>query len=296
MDETKYIDRGGKEDDDYETTIMARLLRDSSKECQANLLSTCTQETQTQEVDEESGALLPRMPDRRESGTVTGMEFYCASCGGRFVTAKRLRAHVKVSHKNRCSLCSYTADTKFQAERRCGHQPFESQSHARAAVLERHEKRHRDNRVVCIICGRRFSSQENLEVHKKVHTSAKLYECDVCGQCFNVLSNMKRHRNLHSGTAGQHTCPDCGRAFHQKSHLRSHIRTHTGERPFQCSQCNERFTEIGSVRKHERMMHEGVYPHYCPYCNKGLANGYKLRMHADACYRRQLKEDATQTT
>ncbi|KAL3208735.1 hypothetical protein MRX96_038852 [Rhipicephalus microplus] len=245
MDETKYIDRGGKEDDDYETTIMARLLRDSSKDCQANLPSTCTQETQTQEVDEESGALLPRMPDRRESGTVTGMEFFCASCGGRFVTAKRLRAHVKVSHKNRCSLCSYTADTK--------------------AVLERHEKRHRDNRVVCIICGRRFSSQENLEVHKKVHTSAKLYECDVCGQCFN-------------------------------SHLRSHIRTHTGERPFQCSQCNERFTEIGSVRKHERMMHEGVYPHYCPYCNKGLANGYKLRMHADACYRRQMKEDATQTT
>ncbi|KAL1435593.1 hypothetical protein MTO96_010975 [Rhipicephalus appendiculatus] len=257
MAEAKNIGRDGKEYDDYETTVMARLLRASSKGCQTNLPSTCTQETQTQEVDEGSGAELPDMPSRCEF-------------------AKRLKSHQQSSHKHKCSRCHFTTDTK--------------------ANLEEHEVMHKDHRVVCIICGRRFSNNECLEVHKQVHTAAKLYECDVCGQCFNVLSNMKRHRNLHSGAVGPHTCPDCGRAFHQKSHLRSHLRTHTGERPFQCSQCNERFTEIGSARKHERMMHAGQYPHYCPHCSKGLANTYKLRKHVEACYRRIMKEDANKTT
>lgn len=276
MDEAEDIDRDGKEYDGDETTIMARLLRAASKGCQTSLPRTCTQETQTQELDEKSGAELPEMPLRCDFGTTTGLDFWCESCGGRFVTAKRLKAHQQTSHKHKCPHCRYTTDTK--------------------ASLELHEVMHKDYRVVCIICGRRFSNNESLEIHKQVHTAVKLYECDVCGQCFNVLSNMRRHRNLHSGAVGPHTCSDCGRAFHQKSHLRSHMRTHTGERPFQCSQCNERFTEIGSAKKHERMMHAGEYPHYCPHCSKGLANTYKLKKHVEACYRRMAKEEANQTT
>ncbi|XP_054918169.2 uncharacterized protein [Dermacentor andersoni] len=206
----------------------------------------------------------------KDSVITERLVFCCEECGDTFSAAKHLHQHRQTSHrpkpegKHQCSYCTYSSNNK---------------NHVMI-----HERKHTGEcPFTCNLCKKGFYRAEDAKRHQRLHTKEKSYACDVCGQCFNVHSNMKRHRKLHTGDAEVYACPDCGKAFAQKAHLQSHLRTHTGERPFQCSQCHQRFTEVGSMRKHERMMHAGEYPHHCPHCGKGLANNFKLKKHVRAC-------------
>ncbi|KAH7939420.1 hypothetical protein HPB52_012564 [Rhipicephalus sanguineus] len=206
---------------------------------------------------------------RKNAVTTQCVVFCCEACGDAFSAAKHLHRHWQTTHRKRpqgkhtCSYCTYSSDRK--------------------AHVKMHERTHTGERPFsCYICQKGFYRADDVETHMRVHTKEKPYECEECGQRFNVSSNLNRHKKLHTDDAEMHACPDCGKTFNQKVHLKSHMRTHTGERPYQCSQCNQRFTELGSVRKHERMLHAGEYPHYCPHCGKGLANNFKLKKHLRA--------------
>lgn len=230
-----------------------------SKACQTT--RTTKKRKKTASEDEEEG----------EDNVITErVVFCCEECGETFSVAQQLHKHRQTTHwpkpegKHQCSYCAYSSDNRNH--------------------ITLHERVHTgESPYTCNVCKKGFSGAGAVKRHKRIHTNEKSYECDLCGQCFNVHSNMKRHRKMHTGEAEVHPCPDCGKTFAQKAHLQSHLRTHTGERPFQCSQCHQRFTELGSVRKHERMMHAGEYPHHCPNCGKGLANNFKLKKHVRAC-------------
>lgn len=206
---------------------------------------------------------------RKNAMTTQCVVFVCESCGDAFSAAKHLHRHWQTAHRKRpegihkCSYCTYSSDRK--------------------AHVRMHERTHTGERpFACGVCQKGFYRADDVDTHMRVHTKEKPFECDVCGQRFNVSSNLNRHKKLHTEDAEVHACADCGKTFNQKVHLKSHLRTHTGERPYQCSLCTQRFTELGSVRKHERMVHAGDYPHYCPHCGKGLANNFKLKKHLRA--------------
>lgn len=57
-------------------------------------------------------------------------------------------------------------------------------------------------------------------------------------------------------TSGRHVCQFCGKDLHFASRLREHLRTHTGERPYQCSHCNYRATQSGSLTRHVKSVHQ----------------------------------------
>nr|XP_050050379.1 GDNF-inducible zinc finger protein 1-like [Dermacentor andersoni] len=224
-------------------------------------------------------------PDKRKGRrkgknamTTQCVVFCCEACGDAFSAAKHLHRHWQTRHRKRqegkhqCSYCTYSSDRK--------------------AHVTMHERTHTGERPFsCYVCQKGFYRADDVETHMRVHTKEKPFECNECGQRFNVSSNLNRHKKLHSDDAEIHACADCGKTFNQKVHLKSHLRTHTGERPYQCSQCNQRFTELGSVRKHERMVHAGDYPHYCPHCGKGLANNFKLKKHLRARHFQFKMED-----
>lgn len=250
----------------------------TSKACQTTRIYRTQGRKKAEEVEQEPcTALVKTFPQpekkgrRRRKNAVTTqcVVFCCEACGDAFSAAKHLHRHWQTTHRKRpqgkhtCSYCTYSSDRK--------------------AHVKMHERTHTGERPFsCYICQKGFYRADDVETHMRVHTKEKPYECEECGQRFNVSSNLNRHKKLHTDDAEMHACPDCGKTFNQKVHLKSHMRTHTGERPYQCSQCNQRFTELGSVRKHERMLHAGEYPHYCPHCGKGLANNFKLKKHLRA--------------
>ncbi|KAL1482850.1 hypothetical protein MTO96_033505 [Rhipicephalus appendiculatus] len=217
----------------------------SSKGCQASLPMTDTQETQTQEVGVKGSTELPEAPldcRTRDCGTTTDLTFYCDECGGTFVTAVRLYSHKRASHQKKwpiykCSYCSYSTKDR-----------------SRHAVHE--QIHHVVKYVVCKLCSRRFSSNEDFERHKHVvHTEEKNFKCNERGGHFTFFKNLKHHEKSHSKDIIMHACPTCQKMFLDRKELECHLQRHTGERPFQCSQCNQSFTRLSNARKHERMKH-----------------------------------------
>ena len=64
------------------------------------------------------------------------------------------------------------------------------------------------NTNVCEFCGKSFGSINELELHVKVHTHEKPFECMVCFTAFATRSAMRIHEKIHTGEE-QHVCHHC---------------------------------------------------------------------------------------
>ena len=81
-------------------------------------------------------------------------------------------------------------------------------------------------------------------------------------------------------------CVVCGKGFLVPSKLTEHVRVHSGEQPFACevAGCGKRFTEKGSLTKHQRRIH-GLEPRkkkrvWVPPVAAGLAGVSGATYHA----------------
>lgn len=85
----------------------------------------------------------------------------------------------------------------------------------------------RDERHVCLLCGKNFNRLANLRIHQRCHTGEKPYTCSHCGRRFSHSGNLQKHKRVHTGER-PYQCPQCSKSFCQSSHLKKHQMVHTG--------------------------------------------------------------------
>ena len=62
---------------------------------------------------------------------------------------------------------------------------------------------------------------------------------------------MKVHERIHTGDK-PYNCTQCDKAFRDLGDLRTHERIHTGEKPFSCSKCDLKFARADTLKKHKK--------------------------------------------
>eukprot|EP00116_Pleurobrachia_bachei_P002316 sb/3462578/ len=124
----------------------------------------------------------------------------CKECGKSFVLKSDLRRHHILLHSN-VVLCPITS-CKVRLLRE------ELYKHIKTA--------HPKKNFQCDICPMSFNTNNEVIIHKRVHTRIKPFTCEVCSKSITHLSTYKRHKSIHTGER-PFKCDVCGKTFAQKS-------------------------------------------------------------------------------
>ncbi|XP_063062715.1 myoneurin isoform X2 [Engraulis encrasicolus] len=80
------------------------------------------------------------------------------------------------------------------------------------------------------------------------------------------------------GDKSKPMCSQCGKQFSEISSLRRHQRIHIGLKPYECVLCNRTFRQCNQLKTHLRI-HTGEKPFKCDKCDKAFAQKCQLVFH-----------------
>ena len=103
----------------------------------------------------------------------------CDQCGKGFYSKMSQRYHIK-QHTDQsrfyCKVCDHFILKDLRA------------NHLASCEEKKNDTGH------CSVCGKYFSSEGNLQIHKIIHSSKKPFNCDQCDKGFSQKGNLKTHK------------------------------------------------------------------------------------------------------
>ena len=100
----------------------------------------------------------------------------------------------------------------------------------------------------CKECPKKYANNGTLYRHKFVHSQVKNFKCDVCGNAFRDDIKLRAHKISHLEKTLK--CESCPLLFKGESHLKVHRKVHLGTKEYQCELCPQKFTQMGSMKRH----------------------------------------------
>ena len=172
--------------------------------------------------------------------------YICRVCGFYNYTEINLKLHTVQVHM------------KGTKEYECPHCPYKSTNNS---TFSAHVRNHNTAAsYVCEECGKECSTPQSLSTHRRSHmpTSSFAYSCTFCPKRFPHVSLLQIHERVHTGEK-PFQCNDCGQCFGSQSSLIKHNRNiHTPEdqMPYKCNECGKTFSKarrkvyFGHLKQH----------------------------------------------
>jgi len=189
-----------------------------------------------------------------EGNSSLGKPYVCPQCKGRFRNSSDLKRHERSHGEVKLLQCSFP-NCSFATNRRDS--------------LRLHEKTHTgiEGRLVhpCVICGKKFSSEQIASRHRK-----------TCGQ-------EKQGREV---VAKETLCKICNKEFSSTYKLATHMKRHQGNLDFPCIECDTMFASTASLNKH-KLSHKKSFQ--CELCQKMFSRKDNLTAHLQTHFRSEGK-------
>lgn len=203
----------------------------------------------------------------------------CNLCNRKYKTKGALQFHEKSTHNfggqlYSCDKCSYQGilKAKLSFHMRVHSKPFKclfcDERFSDMLSLEKHVKEHDGPKEFNCFCGKKFTSNRAIKIHKiKKHDEdcykVKPFTCDICPYAAKFQYLLERHKRIHNKFL---ECPHCGKKFIDQKRLNLHV---SGPRKcrklidFSCQICKKFFKSLKTLRQHLKSHAEREK---CPAC------------------------------
>uniref|UniRef100_A0A3Q1EMY9 Zinc finger protein 574 n=1 Tax=Acanthochromis polyacanthus TaxID=80966 RepID=A0A3Q1EMY9_9TELE len=177
----------------------------------------------------------------------TPLPHVCPYCGKTFTRRVFLRTHV-YSHTGEklftCKVCtkSFTNSQSLlrHSMSHTGSKPYSCnvccKNFSQAATLKRHQRIH--------------TSTLPRRKRGRKPGAAHLFSCPNCPSRFSTEDQLNHHKLLH--TSHPFPCPECGEAFKRRRDLDLHSLTHQDKQPATCAHCSAQFVNQAVLEIHQQ--------------------------------------------
>ena len=203
-------------------------------------------------------------------------KFKCYTCGKMFKRLSHKYLH-EATHENPISPSATRVRIKKKVQCPVCEKVFKGSLNLKSHKLSVHttEKPHK-----CAICPKLFPTENERNMHARIHTEQILH-CTICNkQCPNRPSLVRHNRYVHKTVTFD--CQICDQRFSSAGGFKSHNLQHKENQndKFACDLCGDQFTSKSYMKMHKDAQHKQI-THECPKCGFKLKYKIQLKLHLE---------------